>query len=41
LKYSNIPKIIIGKRYYIPEESFDEWMVKNIGGRIQINKNFF
>ena len=34
LKYSNIPKIIIGKRYYIPKDELNSWVEKNVGSKI-------
>lgn len=36
LKYTNIPKVKIGKRYYIPVEELNEWWEKNIGAEISL-----
>ena len=36
LRYSNIPRVRIGRRYYIPEKAFDSWMEKNTGVTVQV-----
>lgn len=34
LQNTNIPKITIGRRYYIPKDELNDWLRKNIGGKI-------
>ncbi len=34
----DFPKITIGKRYYIPESKFQEWLENNVTAKIELRK---
>lgn len=34
IKLKSFPKIQIGHRYYIPEQAYNEWLDKNVKGKI-------
>jgi len=38
VRLKDFPKITIGRRYYIPEEAFNQWIENNLTAKILLRK---
>jgi len=39
VRLKGFPKITIGRRYYIPESKFQEWLENNVTAKIELRKD--